>query len=149
MNTIQNTLLRHLHSRVTGSDGFVFTGWMPDDVHRIGNRFPCCLIEDGDQQEYRQETGGRIIYTHDVRFWVYHNVNHQRITVMNELTDSLMGLILARTGYDSAVRSLDVVSVEKGMPLDEPVDLLAPGIYNNVTIHTVHFRFVLEDRRVV
>lgn len=147
MNAIPNRLLEHMLFRLAELDDLRFTGFFPDAVHLIGNRFPAVLVEDGDHPEYHMESGRRVQYTYLFHLWLYHNLVPQRVITLNELTDRLIQTVLGETGFDSAIRNLQVVAVEKGEVRNEPVDFLQPGMHDNLTIRCLSFSTLIEDQR--
>lgn len=145
MNSVQNEIIRTLERALSGHTGYHYGGLFPDHVHRIGSKFPIVLIEDGDQPEYRMESGRRVSYRYDLRLWLYLNKIDNRVYQLNTLTDEIIDSTLITLLNIREVFGAEVVSVEKGEAIEDRGDYFLPGVYQNLSVRRISFSIRIMD----
>ena len=106
------------------------------NVNKIGKRFPAVLIEDSD--ETWQEAGGnRYDITHEVKLYLYDNINQDRIEVLLENQDELTDLIIANNTLGGLALCTKVVSIEKGQYYNGEVIFTQAGYNDNISVRVI------------
>ncbi|MCD4829622.1 MAG: hypothetical protein K8R90_09380 [Candidatus Cloacimonetes bacterium] len=147
MTTPQNNVLSAVKTALEATGLFARVGSFPDDVERLGARFPAALVGDGDQLDYRHLPGRRLQYAYNLDVWLYHDVSTDRRQTMNLLSDAVIGAALTPAGLGASVTNIEALAVEKGEAAASPPDFHNPGVYHHLTVQRVRFAMLLTDTR--
>lgn len=142
---------------ITGEEGtsavidngniFRMIGELPEDTRKVGKNYPCALFFDGDESIDSSGSliGRRITYYYSFGIYVIHNAIVDRISLMNQICESVIETILGDLscgGYAVIVR---YSGTEKGGVSSGDIDYQEPGYYSNITIRKINFEAEIND----
>ena len=137
--TDQNTILAILKTNLEANADIVFVGNYPDDVHKIGHRFPTVLIKDADEIVVLN-AGRSEEYQWNVSLYVYHNNTSARITTMNTACNSVIDTMLNDLHQSDTATNTILEEVIKGDYDEKQEDRFNAGYYPNLTVREIKFR---------
>ena len=107
-----------------------------ENINKIGKRFPCILIQDGDEG-WDEAGNSRYDVSHTVILWLYDQINQDRIEVLLEnqsiITDTIMGY---NTLGNNAICT-KVINVEKGNYYHGEINYTEPGYNDNYSVRKI------------
>ena len=127
---------------------FPFVGYFPDDIEKIGTRYPALLIGD-EGQEFTATSGARVFYDWTVPIYIYSNwrSGSTRLAALNVYQNIVITEVLEDLSLGSNCTNIEPISVEKGgyNPNDE--DRATAGYYQNITVRKINFNIQVYDER--
>jgi len=120
-------------------------GWFPDNVSQIGNKYPACMICDGDE-EFLLGTGTRIENSIFVEAYIYDNKVVDRIKKILSFQRKIIDACQKDLTVGGKAILIEALTVEKG-EYEEKLDMYLPGFYPNLTVRKITFRVLLYDTR--
>jgi len=147
MQNKQHDILTELKSIIETELGanVGYVGYFPDDIQKIGKKYPAILIGDGDET-YELGTGTRVEYNYSIPMYIYHNVIIDRLEKMTEMQNWLIDAIEKDLTIDGNAVLVEVESVEKGS-YEQDADKFNAGFYPNMTVRKVNFNVLVYDTR--
>jgi hypothetical protein len=149
MTNLQYLVLLKLKEKLQAISGLNFVGIYPDDLDKIGQRFPAAMIKDSDEDIPQFNAGKQVRIAYTVKVIIYHelrlgyarikDVLDLQIAVVNAVTSGLMTL-------DGTVTQCNGYSVAKGDLTPAPL-ADGSGYSGEVTQREIVFTFTLYDNR--
>ena len=85
MTNVIYPAIQDIKTKIRNSGGIMFTGEFPDDISVIGQRFPACIIQDGNET-YDLYSGNQYVCTIEIRVILYTEAMPGK-TKMEEMLD--------------------------------------------------------------
>ena len=122
------------------------TGYFPDDVKNLGNRFPAVLLRDGDGEEDLPDSSRRIEQNMDIVAYLYTADQSDRIEKALTLQRIVADNCLIDLTVGSNAIMISPLRVEKG-DYSGTLDKYNAGFYPNLTVRKYYFNLMNYDTR--
>ena len=128
--------------------GIAYAGLYPEAIGKIGQRFPACIIMDGNEDNSNYDLGQTVRYDYTVSVILHHEVRLgvTRIADILDLQNKIITAVATDLSIDGTVHCLVGHSVEKGSSLNVLADT-ASGYQGEISARTINFTIQIYDSR--
>ena len=148
MTDKQILLLNKIVETCKGISGVKYSALYPDGISKTGQRFPACIVRDGDENASQYDTGQRVIYDYavDVILHTEIRLGVTRIADILSLQNSIVTAIITDLSLSGLVHNITGHSVSKGDSQDVLLDS-GSGYQGEISARTITFNMQIKDTR--
>lgn len=123
-----------------------YVGQFPDDINRIGQKFPAVIVEAGDETDFSFDTGKHLDYRFHINLYLYHEIKAGYIRQQDILTcqTAINDQITKDLTLGSTCQHLVITQITKGNETDTPYDT---GYAGQLSVVKIEYEAWIYDTR--
>ena len=148
MTNKQILVLNKIVELCKGISGINYAGLYPEAVGKIGQRFPACIVMDGDEDAPQYDAGQKVRYDYTVSVILHHEIRLgiTRIADILDLQNKIITAVATDLSIDGTAHVLKGHSVNVGSSQNVLADT-ASGYQGEITARTINFIIQIYDNR--
>ena len=119
----------------------------PEDIQKIGNRYPLALIKE-EEQYFTLTSGQRYEYELTLSITLVSDVLRNRMQYMNNLQVTVFNALFATANLGGVVMHCNPVRVEMGGLVSGSDLSVYPGFSESATYRKIEIKCLVEDSRL-
>lgn len=128
--------------------GINFAGLYPDAIWNTGQRFPACIIRDGDEDANNYNTGQEVIYDFSVDIILHVEIRPgaTRIADVLDLQNKIVTAVITDLSLGGYAHNITGHAVSKGENQDVLLDT-SSGYQGEIAARVITFNMQIKDTR--